>query len=102
MIKKIINNRGGLHNRVTRKIHLLPFSLSETEAYFQSRHISFDRYQLLLLYMTMGGIPHYLEQVEGGKTAVQNIDETCFHPQGMLRTEFDNLYSSLFSKPGKI
>ena len=99
MIKKIINNKGGLHNRVTRKILLQAFSLSEVEAYFQSRNISFNRYQLLQLYMTMGGIPHYLDQVEGGKTAIQNIDEICFHPQGLLRTEFDNLYSSLFTNP---
>ena len=99
MIKKIINNTGGLHNRVTRKIILQPFSLSETEAYFQSRNISFDRYQLVQLYMTMGGIPHYLDQVEGGRTAIQNIDEICFHPQGLLRSEFDNLYSSLFTHP---
>lgn len=99
MIKKIINNKGGLHNRVTRKILLQPFALSETEAYFRSRNISFDRYQILQLYMTMGGIPHYLDQVEGGRTAVQNINEICFHPQGLLRTEFDNLYSSLFANP---
>ncbi len=99
MIKKIINNKGGLHNRVTRKIVLQPFSLTETEAYFDARDIVFNRYQILQLYMAMGGIPHYLDQVEGGKSAVQNIDDICFHPQGLLRTEFGNLYSSLFSKP---
>ncbi|MFN0035525.1 MAG: AAA family ATPase [Saprospiraceae bacterium] len=101
MINKIINDKGGLHNRLTGKIHLSPFTLSETEAYFQSRKVSFDRYQLLLLYMTMGGIPHYLDQVEGGKSAVQNIDDICFHPLGLLRTEFDNLYSSLFANPDR-
>lgn len=99
MIKKIINNKGGLHNRVTRKILLHPFSLTEMESYFKTKNIHFERYQLLQLYMAMGGIPHYLEQVEGGKSAIQNIDEICFHPQGMLRTEFDNLYSSLFTNP---
>jgi uncharacterized protein len=97
MIQKIINDKGGLHNRVTRRIHLQSFTLAETEAYFQEKHIAFDRYQLLLLYMTMGGIPHYLDQVEGGKSAVQNIDDICFQPQGLLRTEFDNLYSALFT-----
>jgi hypothetical protein len=99
MIQKIINDKGGLHNRVTRRIHLQAFTLAETEAYFQEQHIVFDRYQLLLLYMTMGGIPHYLDQVEGGKSAIQNIDDICFQPQGLLRTEFDNLYSSLFANP---
>ena len=99
MIQKIINDKGGLHNRVTRRIHLQSFTLAETEAYFLEKHIAFDRYQLLLIYMTMGGIPHYLEQVQGGKSAIQNIDEICFQPQGLLRTEFENLYSSLFANP---
>ena len=99
MTKRIINDKGGLHNRVTRKIILQAFTLSETESYFQSRNISLDRYQILQLYMTLGGIPHYLDQVEVGRTAIQNIDEICFHPQGSLRSEFDNLYSSLFSNP---
>lgn len=101
MIQKIINDKGGLHNRVTRRIHLQSFTLAETEAYFLAKHIHFDRYQLLLLYMTMGGIPHYLNQVEGGKSAIQNIDEICFRPDGLLRTEFDNLYSSLFANPDR-
>ncbi len=99
MIQKILNDRGGLHNRVTRRIHLQPFTLTETEAYFREREIAIERYQILLLYMALGGIPHYLDQVEGGKTAVQNIDDICFHPQGALRSEFDNLYSSLFAHP---
>jgi uncharacterized protein len=99
MIQKIINDKGGLHNRVTRRIHLQSFTLAETEAYFLEKDIVFDRYQLLLLYMAMGGIPYYFDQVEGGKSAIQNIDAICFHTDGLLRTEFDNLYSSLFNNP---
>jgi AAA+ ATPase superfamily predicted ATPase len=101
MIQKVINDKGGLHNRVTCRLHLQAFTLAETEAYFLEKNIVFDRYQLLLLYMTMGGIPHYLNQVEGGKSAIQNIDEICFRPDGLLRTEFDNLYSSLFANPDR-
>jgi uncharacterized protein len=90
-----------LHNRVTRKIHLQTFTLAETEGYFLEKNIVFDRYQLLLLYMTMGGVPHYLEQVQGGKSASQNIDAICFQSDGLLRSEFDNLYSSLFANPDR-
>jgi len=36
---------------------------------------------------------------EPGWSAAQIIDRTCFHPQGELRTEFENLYASLFDKP---
>ncbi len=99
MIKKIINNNKGLHNRVTRKIQVPPFSLSEVEAYFKAKNMTFDRYQIVLFYMAMGGIPHYLEQIERGRSAVQNINNICFEPLGLLRTEFDNLYTSLFKNP---
>ena len=67
MIQKILRDKGGLHNRVTRRIRLHTFSLAETEAFLLHRGIRFERYQLLQLYMTMGGIPHYLKEIEGGK-----------------------------------
>ena len=101
MINKIMNDKGGLHNRVTQNIHLQPFTLSETEEYFRAREIFFDRYQILQLYMTLGGIPHYLDQVVGGKSAIQNIDDICLAVKGKLRKEFDNLYSALFLNPEK-
>lgn len=92
MIKKIIHNRGGLHNRVTRRIRLLPFTLSETEAYLKHRKIKLDRYQLLQLYMAIGGIPQYLKEVKPGDSAVQTIDRLCFTKDGLLFDEFKNLY----------
>jgi len=42
MINKLINNRGGLHNRITHRIKLEPFTLSECEQYFKSRQAVFD------------------------------------------------------------
>jgi AAA+ ATPase superfamily predicted ATPase len=96
MIKKVINNRGGLHNRVTKKLRLLPFTLSETEEFLKSRHINLSRYQILQLYMVTGGIPQYLKEVQVGESATQAIDRLCFTNDGFLRTEFSNLYSSLF------
>ncbi len=97
MIQRVVNDRGGLHNRVTRRIFLQPFKLSETEAYLQSRGIVLDRYQLAHIYMAMGGIPHYLKEIEAGKSAVQNIDAICFSRQGLLSDEFERLYPSLFA-----
>ena len=96
MIQKILRNKGGLHNRVTKRIRLHPFNLAETEAFLQSKGIYFEHYQLLQLYMVMGGIPHYLKELEGGKSAAQNIDKICFGENGLLRDEFLNLYPALF------
>ena len=96
MTSKIINNRGGLHNRVTKRIHLQPFSLAETENFLQYMHVNISRYQVLHLYMALGGIPHYLKEVKKGQSAAQNINRICFEKNGLLVNEFDNLYNALF------
>ncbi|MEN9599527.1 MAG: hypothetical protein RL596_1846 [Bacteroidota bacterium] len=101
IIGKVLNNRGGLHNRVTQKIRLLPFTLGETEIYLSARNIKPERYQLLQLYMTLGGIPQYLNAIERGKSVAQNIDKICFSKDGALVNEFENLYEALFNHPEK-
>jgi len=101
MIQRVMNNKGGLHNRITKKIRLLPFTLSETATYLKSKKINLDRYQLLQLYMVLGGVPHYLKEVKRGESAAQNIDRICFTKDGLLQNEFQNLYQSLFAEADK-
>ncbi|HEX2688300.1 MAG TPA: ATP-binding protein [Kofleriaceae bacterium] len=96
MIQQLLGARGGLHNRVTRRIRLSPFTLSETEQYFASRSMNLGRYQILELYAALGGVPYYLKQVERGDSAGVAIDRTCFAHDGALRDEFAKLYASLF------
>ena len=96
MTKKVINHRGGLHNRVTQMVFLQPFSLKETEQFFKAKNIRLNRNQIVDLYMTMGGVPMYLNRVQKGLSAVQNIQSICFHRSGYLRHEFERLFSSLF------
>ncbi|MCR6719130.1 MAG: AAA family ATPase [Chitinophagaceae bacterium] len=97
MIDKIINDRGGLHNRVTQSIRLLPFTLGETRAYLQSKGIVLDTYSELQLYMAIGGIPFYLRNINPGESVAQIIDRICFEKDGPLQKEFNNLFSSLFA-----
>jgi uncharacterized protein len=96
MINKLIKNKGGLHNRVTKRIKVAPFTLQECEELVQSKKSVLDRYQLIQLYMVLGGIPFYWDEVSTSLSAVQNIQEICFNEGGILRTEFENLFSSLF------
>ena len=101
IMNKIIKNRGGLHNRVTRQIFLQPFTLHETEKFLHSRGMVFDRYQTIECYMAMGGIPYYLEQMQKGLSIYQNIDYLFFNWTGILRHEFQKLYGSLFKNSEK-
>jgi hypothetical protein len=100
MTDKLLQNRGGLHNRVTQRIYLKPFDLRETEEYLNSREIHWDRYQILQTYMLMGGIPFYLKQLNPRESLAQNIDRLCFSENGMFRLEFDELYNAIFPAAG--
>jgi uncharacterized protein len=101
IINKLIKNKGGLHNRLTARVKLEPFTLHETELFLQSKNIALDRYQIVQLYMAFGGIPYYLEQVENGLSATQNIEQLCFKKSGLLKTEFSYVFSSLFANAEK-
>lgn len=96
IIQKVINDKGGLHNRVTKYLNLKPFTLLETEAYFQSKLINFTRYQIVQMYMAFGGIPFYLKEIRSDKSAIQNINDICFEEHGLLKNEFNRLYPALF------
>ncbi|QEC78726.1 AAA family ATPase [Mucilaginibacter ginsenosidivorax] len=101
MIQKVVNNKGGLHNRITKKIRLLPFTLAETSDYLNNNNVNLDQYQITQLYMALGGIPQYLKEIAPGQSAAQNIDRICFTKDGALQGEFNNLYQSLFSEADK-
>jgi len=97
MIQKVVKHTGGLHNRISRRLHLEPFTLAETEQYLRANnHLKLNRYQIVQLYMAMGGVPHYLKEIEAGKSATQNIADICFSKTGILLDEFSDLYAALF------
>lgn len=96
MLKKLINHKGGLHNRVTQKINLKPFTLSETKLYLESLDVQWDDYQIIQFYMSVGGVPTYLQEAKQGETVTQTIDRAFFTKDGSLRYEFTNLYAALF------
>jgi hypothetical protein len=96
LTNKIFNNQGGLHNRVTRQMEIMPFTLSECEKYFSAKNIAYEPYQIVESYMILGGIPYYLSLMEKGKSFAQNIDLLFFNRKSLLKNEFQNLYASLF------
>ena len=99
MIAKVIDHKGGLHNRITARMRLEPFTLAESALFLKSRGVNLTAYDQLTLAMVMGGVPHYLKEAAPGKSAAQIIDKACFHSTGLLRDEFTRLYASLFDHP---
>ncbi|MBR3243977.1 MAG: AAA family ATPase [Parasporobacterium sp.] len=96
ILDKLINNHGGLYGRVTCQINLQPFTLHECELFFEAKGVMMSRYDIVQAYMTVGGIPYYLNYFKRELSLSQNIQEMFFAPGAPLANEFDRLFSSLF------
>ena len=96
IVNNIVNNTGGLHNRLTDQILLAPFTLKECEEYFREKGAPMPRYQVLESYMAFGGIPYYLDFFERDMSLAQNIDRIYFAPDAPLKNEYGNLFQALF------
>lgn len=99
ILDKLINNHGGLYNRVTYEIKLAPFTLHECEKFYESKNVKLSRYDIVQSYMVFGGIPYYMNYLQSGESLAQNIDHILFSKQGKLRDEYNRLFASVFTNP---
>ena len=99
MTDKLINNHGGLYNRLTYEIKLSPFTLLECEKYFIEEKIKLSRYDIVQSYMITGGVPYYMSYYQSGLSIAQNIDNMFFADNAPLKDEFDRLFHSIFNNP---
>lgn len=96
MMKNVLDNKAGLHNRITKYINLAPFTLKETKELLVAKGIQLPHYEIIQLYMAIGGVPYYLNEVNKGESAIQSIDRILFSDKSSLKREFQNLYRALF------
>lgn len=101
IIKNIINNKGGLYDRLTCQMKLLPFTLKETEEFLRFKEVEMERYDIVRAYMAFGGIPYYLGYVRPGLSIEQSIDEAVFRENAPLKGEFERLFNTLFTHSDK-
>ncbi len=99
MINKVVNNHGGLHNRITHTIHLKPFTLYQVEQYLRAHRCAWNRMSILQVYMSLGGIPYYLGKLDYEQSAADNIDRLFFADNAELRDEYHRLFQSLYRNP---
>ena len=96
MVSNLFKNKGGLHNRITGRITLAPFTLSECEAFFEEHGLVMNRYQIAEIYMIFGGIPYYLNMLKKNLGPTQNVDQLLFINNAPLKDEFNEVFRSLF------
>lgn len=96
---KLINNYGGLYNRVTYQIKLAPFNLNECEQFYKEYNINISRYDIVQSYMIFGGIPFYMGHISPKMSLTANVDNLFFNKNAVLKDEYNKLFSSVFINP---
>ena len=91
----------GLHNRVTMRMRLLPFTLKECEDFSIVNNLNYSRKDILNLYLAIGGVAWYWTLLNKGYSVKQNLSHLFFDNDSPLKGEFFELYSSLFKQPEK-
>ena len=96
-IEKNILSSSGFLGRVSLRLHLQELSLSECNRFWDPDKNRIVAYEKLKILSVTGGVPRYLEEILPQETAENNIHRMCFTPEGFLFSEFDNIFSDLFS-----
>ncbi len=99
MLEKIIEGKGGVHNRITHRMPLAPFTWHETAEFLKTRGFKWTAHQIMTAYLILGGVPFYLDQLKPSVSLNQNIHQICFTEGGVLQDEFDRLFGALFDDP---
>jgi len=88
---------GPLHNRLTLKIPIYPFDLKETKEYLVDvKGFHLDNKMVTDVYMVFGGVAKYLSYLNPHKSIYENIDELFFNIHGLMHSEYDKVFNSLF------
>lgn len=99
--EKILNNPAFL-GRISLKIHLDELPLHICDKFWGPQRDQISAYDKLKLLSVTGGIPRYLEEIQPQRPAEETIRALCFQKEGLLFSEFDNIFADLFNHKSSV
>lgn len=93
IMKGLIEGNAPLYGRFDTIIALAPFSYLEAAEFYPERPPE----EKFFLYATLGGIPHYLVDLNPGESAEQNLIRLLFKKNAALKNEAETLLNDELS-----
>ena len=97
-IRKNILDNTGFTGRFSRDYVLSELSLAESAEFWRSARGRVASTEIFDILSVTGGVPRYLEEIDPGLSAEENIRRMCFTPGGELYKDFDAIFSPLFGR----
>lgn len=95
-IKRNLLDSTGFAGRFSRDYVLQELNLSECAAFWGEAASRLAPREILDVLSVTGGVPRYLEEIDPGLDANENIRRLCFMKSGVLYTDFDSIFNPLF------
>lgn len=95
-IEENILSSTGFMGRISLTLTLEELPLLDCNK-FWGKHQALSPYEKFKLLSVTGGVPRYLEEIKTHLPAEENIRQLCFEKSGILFSEFDQIFSDLFS-----
>ena len=95
-IRKNILGNTGFTGRFSRDYVLRELSLSECAEFWGEARLRVAPREILDVLSVTGGVPRYLEEVDPGLSADENIRRMCFLKSGELYKDFDAVFNPMW------
>jgi len=95
-IKKNILDNTGFVGRFSRDYALRELPLADAARFWKSTAERLAPREIFDVLSVTGGIPRYLEEIDPGLAADENIRRLCFSPSGTLFKDFNEIFSTVF------
>ncbi len=97
--QKLLDPQFNLASYITLHMQLKPFTLEQSQQFLDQRGLDLSKEDMLSLYMTLGGIPRYLQHIEPGLKPQDAIQALFFGEHALLHNELTKVLSIAFEKP---
>ena len=101
-IKENLLDSTGFAGRFSRDYVLPELSLDECVQFWGTAAGRVSPREILDVLSVTGGVPRYLEEVDPGLDANENIRRMCFLKSGQLFLDFDSIFNPLFGAENEI
>jgi len=91
MVRHVVHSKA-LHNRKTLEMCLGPLFPWEAGLFIPKR----SPREKAQLFMCLGGVPKYLEQIDPRRSVEQNLNRLCFTAGGFFVEEYETLFKEQF------
>ena len=95
-IKENILGNTGFTGRFSRDYVLPELSLAECAEFWGDAKSRVSSREIVDVLSVTGGVPRYLEEVDPGLDADENVRRMCFMPAGELYKDFDAIFDPMF------